>query len=191
MPSSSAPLAESITPATPPDFSITPTGSTSQTLTTAGFVSYPLSVQMVAGGPSSPVNLSVSGLPAFTRATFTPAYLPPGSTTPVPVTLTITSESTSAANRAEPGSFIAWSASVPLLFLLIRKQRRLPNLALSLILLSITGVLTGCGDRINTAGQHASSVQTYTLTVTGTATAGDGSPLQHTATLVLNMTSSQ
>ena len=51
--------------------------------------------------------------------------------------------------------------------------------------------VSGCGDRVNTAGQNTIPLQNYTLTVTGTTTDVKGSPLQHSANVVLKMYAAQ
>ena len=80
LPSSSAALAEIITPvATTGDFTLAASGSSSQLLVAGSSISYSLAVQMTGGGISSPVALSVSGLPPFTKASFNPSYVPPAS----------------------------------------------------------------------------------------------------------------
>lgn len=84
----------------------------------------------------------------------------------------------------------------PIFGLLLRRgipnqTRRVPTLALALIALFLTSSLIGCGARINTAGQTSTSTQSYTLTVTGTATDSKGSTLAHSANIVLKMNSPQ
>ncbi len=91
LPSSSAVLAETIAPTAAGDFTLTATGSTSQLLVAGNSVSYPLTVQMTSGGMSSPIALSISGLPPFTNASFNPGYVPPASRGAATVTLTISS----------------------------------------------------------------------------------------------------
>ncbi len=151
---------------------------------------------MTGAALSSPVALSVSGLPAFTKAAFTPAYLPPGAGKSTPLTLTITSLSSSAMHTPqlsiwEPPSVLA--LALPLFGVLFRRRRRslptrgVPTLAVALLALFFASVLIGCGARINTAGQTSTPPQTYTLTVTGTATDSQGSTLAHSANIVLTM----
>jgi hypothetical protein len=64
--------------------------------------------------------------------------------------------------------------------------RRRKSRAIPLALLALTvPFLNGCGDRIATAASGALPAQSYTITVTGTATTASGSILQHTATVTL------
>jgi hypothetical protein len=49
-----------------------------------------------------------------------------------------------------------------------------------------TALITGCGNRVNTAAE-LTTVATYTITVTGTATSPSGLALQHTATVTLQV----
>ena len=56
--------------------------------------------------------------------------------------------------------------------------------ATSCILLAT--LATGCGDRVNTAPENVNE-QTYTLTVTGTATSLAGTILQHSVNVTLEV----
>ncbi|MGD0446333.1 MAG: Ig-like domain repeat protein, partial [Edaphobacter sp.] len=66
-------------PATNPDFTLTSTGITSQTVVSGSSANYTFSVQMQAA-LSSPVTLAATGLPNLATASFNPPTLPPGST---------------------------------------------------------------------------------------------------------------
>lgn len=199
LPSSSSPLTETISNLPPADFAITATEPSSQTLLAGSSTSYTLSVQMTGAGLSSPIALSVSGLPAYTKAAFTPGYVPPGSGKATPVTLTITSLAASALYTPAPSALdlsCSLAMTFPIFGLLLRRgrpnqTRRVPTLALTFIALFLTSSLIGCGARINTAGQTSTSTQSYTLTVTGTATDSKGSTLAHSANIVLKMNSPQ
>jgi len=46
-------------------------------------------------------------------------------------------------------------------------------------------MLSGCGDRIYSGTQSTSDAKSYTIMVTGTATAPSGTVLQHTANVTL------
>lgn len=196
LPSASAPLDEFISTAPAADFAITATDPGPQLLAAGGSVSYTLSVQMTGAALSSPVALSVSGLPAFTKAAFTPAYLPPGAGKVTPLTLVISSLATSAMHvpqRNSRGTSSVLALALPLFGVLLRRRRgsiqtrSVPTLAVALLALFFASSLIGCGARINTASQTSSSPQSYTLTVTGTATDSQGSTLAHSASIVLTM----
>lgn len=198
LPSSSSPLTEFIATSPTPlaDFAITAAAPVSQTLLPGVSITYNLAAQMIGSGLSSPIALSVSGLPAFTKSSFTPGYLPPGSSQVTPITLTITSLASSAINTH--GSIWRTSAALaltfPLLGLLFRRpkgRRSLgsPTLFVALAALALAPTLIGCGARTNTTGQTSSPPQVYTLTVTGTATDSTGAPLAHSVSLTLTMNS--
>lgn len=198
LPSSSAPVTASVSPPPAGDFTMAATQPSSQTLTRGGSASYSISVQMVGGGLPSPIALSVSGLPAFAKASFTPSYLPPGGSAARAILLTITSPALSANGRTGEGSTMLsfWALSIPFLAFVRRRKEavrlaKLPTLALAFITLATFLPLTGCGDRVNTAGSSSNSLQSYTLTVTGTGTDAKGSTVQHAADLILMMSSAQ
>ncbi len=196
LPSSSAPLIESISPAVTPDFSLAATGVTAQTLSAGATVNYTVSLQMTGGGPPGSIALSVSGLPPFTEAAFNPGYIPPGATAPVTATMTVTSQaSPTAASSNRSWSTLALTASLlPLGFLFHRRRETrhpLPRLALAIPLFACLSIITGCGDRIYAPSQPGSSTLTYTLTITGTATVASGATLQHAANVTLNMVTTQ
>ncbi|GAC1355667.1 MAG: hypothetical protein NVSMB3_01120 [Acidobacteriaceae bacterium] len=199
LPSSSTPLTASIAPPPSADFLLTANEPSSQLLSAGASVSYTLSVQTIGAALSSPIALAVSNLPAFTRAAFTPAYLPPGAPgKTTPVTLTITSLASAALQEPRPG---AWSPSslfalaFPIMGLLYRRRSGAGlhgrTLALGMLVASLSAALVGCGDRINSSGQGSALPLSYTLTVTGTATGPQGAPLQHSADLILTMSSAR
>ncbi len=197
LPSSSTPLSVVISPLPTADFTVSAADPASQILLAGGSISYTFTVQMVRGGPPSPVVLSVSGLPAFTRAAFAPAYIPPGASGPTAVTLTITSFASSASQISGPGwtvpsCFLAFL--LPLCGLSVRYRgtggkRSAPALLTIVASFFVLAALAGCGDRINSAGQSSSSLQSYTLAITGSATDSKGASLAHTANVLLKMNS--
>ena len=198
VPSSSMPLSELVAAPVSPDFTLATTTPGPQTLAAGSSVTYTLSIQTTGAALSSPIALTVSGLPPFTTAAFSPAYIPPGATGATPVVLTITSTASSAQRLPirKDGSGIALLAlALPYVGVFLRgktavRRLREAGLLMPVIAFFLTSALIGCGDRVNTSGQGALSFKSYTLTVTGTATAAQGSALQHTATVVLQMKSS-
>jgi sugar lactone lactonase YvrE len=173
-------------PTTNPDFTLTPTGTTSQTISSGSSASYNFTVQL-QGNISSPIALAATGLPNLSTASFNPPTLPPGGATNA-FTLTIATPNTTALEHSSPHPPIAWAfllAPIAALALRTRSYRSAAKL-LTLTLLSLTLLLaTGCGNRISTADALTLSAKSYTITVTGTATTSTGSILQHSTTVTL------
>ena len=165
-----------------PDFTVTPTGTTTQTVVSGSAVTYTFSVQLQPT-MSSPITLAATGLPNLSTASFNPPAIPPGSTVNT-FTLTIATPNTTAQNTNQP---IRWALLLlPIATLLRPNNRRTATKILTLTLLSLTLILSnGCGDRISTADALALSAKPYTITVTGTATTPTGSILQHSTTVTL------
>ncbi len=192
LPSTSPPLAILISSAPAADFTLAAAQPSTQVLLAGTSVAFNLSAQMTSPTLSSPIVLSVTGLPAFTTASFNPAYIPPGSTTPRAIVLTITAAAASARLSPNPdrAPFFVLAFSLPLIALFGNPKRtKLPKLMVLLLAAAGASTLLGCGDRTNTSAQGPASIQTYTVTVTGTSTDSNGSPLQHSADLTLQMTS--
>jgi sugar lactone lactonase YvrE len=172
-------------PITGPDFTLAPTGTTTQTIVSGSSASYTFAVQL-QGNMSSPITLAATGLPNLAKASFNPPTLPPGLTTNT-FTLTIATPNTTASHhrRRDP---LAWAL---LLFpfaglTLLPRNRHAATKLLAIAALSLTLLsATGCGDRINTADAQTLSAKPYTITVTGTATTSTGAILQHSTTVTL------
>lgn len=175
------------------DFTIAAVQPDTQTLLPGGSVSYTLSVQMTANTLSSPIVLSVAGLPPFTTASFNPSYIPPGTGAARIVVLTIAASSATAKwdFSERHTSLCLLVFAVPCILLLsgrnLSPRRRLPRLIAMLMTFTGISALIGCGNRIAAGGQAGASLQNYTITVIGTATDSNGSPLQHTANIVIRM----
>ncbi len=192
--SSSTVLSERVTPVAAGDFTLATTGSSSQLLVAGNSVSYAFAVQMTGGGISSPIALSVSGLPAFTQASFSPSYVPPAPSGAATVMLTITSLSSAAMQvpRCDWSSgFTVLALSLPVFGLSLRHRSAFRSSTMVLAGLCMVLGLTGCGDRVNTAGLNGSAPQSYNLTITGTATDSKGSPVQHSVNVLLKMDAAQ
>jgi sugar lactone lactonase YvrE len=174
------------------DFSLAPTGTTTQTIPSGSSVNYTFSVQL-QGNMSSPITLAATGLPNLAKAFFNPPILPPGSSSNT-FTLAIATPNTTASNTRRLRSPIVLAFLLtPITFLSLRPRYRRKALKLfTLALLSLTPLLvTGCGDRINTADALALSAKPYTITVTGTATTPTGGILQHSTTVTLLLEQAQ
>jgi sugar lactone lactonase YvrE len=168
------------------DFSLTPTGTTTQTIPSGSSADYTFTVQL-QGNMSSPITLAATGLPNLAKASFNPPTVPPGSTSNS-FTLTIATPNTTASNTRSLASPITWAfLSFPIAVFTFRSRNCRKALRLFLLtLLSLASLLaTGCGDRISTADSLALSAKPYTITVTGTATTPTGSVLQHSTTVTL------
>ncbi|WP_348268894.1 Ig-like domain repeat protein [Edaphobacter paludis] len=170
-------------PANAPDFTLTPTGAVTQTIPSGGSVSFNFSLQIQGSTLSSPITLAATGLPPLATASFTPGYLPPG-TTPNTFILTISTPQTTAFHsNSGPTALLAFLL-FPLTGLALRLRIR--GRAVTIAVLGSALVLcSGCGSRINTGGATTNPVKTYTITITGTATSPTGSILQHATTVSL------
>ncbi len=134
----------------------------SQSVVPGSSASYTIVVAPQGGAFTNAVNLSVSGLPPASSASFSPASLTPGSAN-TSSTLTVQTGTNLASSRHE--NFFSARPLLALcgvLFVATRKRRRLALLCV-LLLASLAGssLLTGCATSNHTA--------TYTLTVTGTS----------------------
>jgi len=161
------------------DFTLNPTGVTSQTIAAGTSATYNFSVGTVGPALASPIGLSVQGTPLGSIASFSPASIPPGGAV---TSFTLTIQTPVAEMHLAP-SPTAWAILL------------LPNLCFAwrrrclggpFVLLCGTCLLlaTGCGDRVN-ADYQGVNQETYTLTVTGTATGPSGNALVHSANVTL------
>ena len=169
-----------------PDFTLAPTGATTQTVLSGNSATFTFAVQF-QGNMASPITLAATGLPTFSTASFNPPTLPPGSATNT-FTLTIATPNTTASKNRALSPPTAWALLLcPIAALCFRS--RTPRLATGLLLSAIITLslffVIGCGDRINTSDALLPPPTSYTITVTGTATTSTGSPLQHATTVTL------
>jgi len=171
---SSAPTVVTIGPGAGADFSVAATGQTSVTVAAGNAAAFTFAVSPINGALSSPILLTVSGLPGGAAASFNPAYLPPSSS-PGTFTLTIQTPQTAGLVRHE---LWVWALLVPLC--VMARRRRLG----AILLVFLAGAMVGCGDRVNNDAATKASAS-YNITVTATATATTGATLQHTAVVTL------
>ena len=165
-----------IGPSVPADFSLAATGQTAVTIQSGASAQFSFAVAPINGALSSPILLSVAGLPAGATASFNPAYLPPANT-PAAFLLTIQTTKTARLTRT---SLLVFAMLLPIGFLL--RGRRLRR-----VLLTASIVLSlGCGDRINSKALSSASA-TYNVTVIGSATSTTGATLQHTSVVILTL----
>ena len=183
-PSTSAPALVTVGTAPPiADFTLSTTGTTTQTVASGSSASFTFAVQF-QGNLASPITLAATGLPSLATASFNPAYLPPGAAPNF--TLTIATPNTTALQRGRTPS-IYWALLLfPTVGLALRPRNSRSKITLlSFAIVSLTLTLcSGCGDRINTANV-AVIPTTYTITVTGTATTAATTVLQHSTTVSL------
>jgi sugar lactone lactonase YvrE len=174
------------------DFALAPTGTTTQTVPSGSSANYTFSVQL-QGNMSSPITLAATGLPNLAKASFNPPIVPPGSASNT-FTLTIATPNTTASKARTLRSPVTLAFLLtPIAFFTIRRHNRRKAIKLfTLALLSLPPLLiTGCGDRINTASALGLTAKPYTITVTGTATTPTGSILQHSTTVTLLLQQAQ
>ena len=187
-------LTVSTGPTTNPDFTLAPAGTTSQTIFSGSSANYNFTVQL-QGNMSSPIALAATGLPNLATASFNPPTLPPGGAANA-FTLTIATPNTTALKSSPTRTHLptAWAFLLfPIAALTLRpRSYRAAAKFFSFAVLSITLLLaTGCGDRVGTTDALAVSTNSYTITVTGTATTSTGSILQHATTVTLLLEQSQ
>jgi sugar lactone lactonase YvrE len=184
-----------LTVAPPPitDFTLTATGSTMQSVNPGQTATFNFLVQPQGDVLNSAITLSTSGLPTGATAVLTPVSIASGSGT-ASFRLAIKTAPLKAANTP-PSSpvrapLLPISAAVFLLPLLRNKRlrirfARMPRTLLSILFVLIAGAatlgLTGCGS----GGFFAQDPQSYTVTVTATATSAANTILQHTTTITL------
>ena len=182
------------------DFAFALNGASSQAVPSGSAATYSFVLTPPPGGLSSPVNLTVSGLPAGMTASFNPAYLPPTSAV-TSVTLTVQTTKTANLYReirpSGPGDIEAAELfAMPLGIVFFRRRRRRFSCGTTFPLRKVivasascivfATLASGCGDRVN-VGTEAQSAPTYTLTITGTATSTSGSPIQHSISVKLQI----
>lgn len=166
----------SIGPAVAADFGLVATGQTAVTIQSGATAQFSFAENAVNGARSSPVLLTVTGLPAGATASFNPAYLPPANT-PAAFILTIQTTKSTSLFRTD---LLVVAMLLPIGFLLRGSRRR------SFVLTALIAASLGCGDRVNTRAVSA-AIATYNITVIGTATSTIGATLQHTAVVTLTI----
>ena len=176
LPATSVPLIAIIGSVVPADFSLAPTGPTSVTVQAGSAAQFSFDVNPINGALSSPILLTVSGLPSGATATFNPSFVTPANT-PSAFILTIQTPKTAGLMRT---SLLTFAILLPVGVLASGRRRRRVLLATGL------GLIVGCGDRINTRSATAASA-TYNVTVIATATSIAGTTLQHTAGVTLTI----
>jgi uncharacterized protein YceK len=182
------------TVSTPPpsgaDFTLAPSGATTQTIASGTSADFTFTMQM-QGSLSGPITFAASGLPDLASASFNPGSITPGSTS-ASFTMTVATQKTAWLDQSKMP--FVFALLLPLaVFGLDRKRGFAPKLVVVFLLCSPLIVLSGCGDRINHGGAGSGAVptKTYPITVIGTALNNDGSLLRHTAVVTLVLQNSQ
>jgi hypothetical protein len=193
LPSSSA--VASITVLTPSDFTLAPTGTTSQSVPAGSAATFTFAVAIDGAAISSPILLAVQGTPAGATASLSPALLPPGNsaasftlTIQTPLAATNEGDQLFTPHKSPPqGTALLSFLLLPIIGAMSRRSRR-PIVLILLVAASTlaSASLIGCADRINTAPETVNA-KTYTLTVTGTATSSTGTAIQHSANVTLQV----
>ncbi len=179
-PSSSPAVIAAIQPQ--PDFTVSSTGSTTQTVTAGFIATYNLAVAPVAAPFTGAVSMSVAGLPFGATASFAPPQLVPGAAS-VPTILSVQTLAPTLVQLRGTQVFSTLAfLTLPLLFLLTHKGRgRIPLALLMLCLVTIVG----CGTRINQPPSASAGVYNLTISATGTNLAG--ATVVHTTSVSLNI----
>ena len=176
--STSAPVVIPASPVASPDFALAAAGSTAVTATAGTAAQFSFTATPVNGGLSSPIQLTVAGLQTGATASFSPAYLPPGSGAQ---TFTLTIQTPKVAGLRWKDSLI-YACLLPVVWV-ARRRRVLLAVAVAMI----AGAGSGCGDRVNTSSALTKAAQTYTLTVSGTGTSASGATVLHTVAVTLTV----
>jgi hypothetical protein len=173
------------------DFTFTPasSGTSTKTVMPGSSTSFTLSVAPMSGSYEGPVTFTATGLPPGATASFNPTSIAANAGAQT-VTMTIT---TASAAQATPAPALGRPLAPLVLALLLlpfaarirRNGRRLGGIVTVLLLLcgaAATAALNGCNQQ---NGYFMQPQQSYTVTVTATATPSVGSVLQHNTTLTL------
>jgi len=178
------------------DFTLAATGATTQMVAAGSAATFNFSAGIVGTAMASPITLAVQGTPVGATASLNPQYLPPDGAVSS-FTLTIRTPVAGIDERSWPFGQRHPDSGVLAILLLpgigfVRRVRRAGWWRLRLIFTAgvycivLVTVASGCGDRINTAPETAGA-QSYTLTVTGTATSSAGTAVEHSVNVTLEV----
>jgi sugar lactone lactonase YvrE len=175
LPSTSQPLIFAVGNSAGVDFTLIASAPASVTTVAGSAATFTLSISPTGGALTSAIDLSDTGAPPGSTASFNPAVIPPPSG-PTTFTLTVDTPASARMESAHGGQVLL--AAAFLLPLAWRRRRR--GVCLLALLL-----LTGCGARVNGGNPGAPQPITYILTVSATATSPTGATLLHTAQVTL------
>lgn len=182
---SSSSAVQDVVIAAMPDFTISSSGSASQTVVAGSAATYALVVASQSSPFSGVVSMSVSGLPAGAVATFSPPAVVPG-TSSAAVTLTITTPVHAQLRLSHPGSVVFYALVLLPLPLLRRRRGAVTCLCVTLAMLAVVS-LSGCGTRTVSPASTTGSSTGYNLIVTGTGTNLAGTVVMHSLPLTLTV----
>jgi hypothetical protein len=164
-----------------PDFSLSTSGSTTQTVASGNVANYAVTVAPQSGAFTGVVDFSASGLPAGATVSFSPAQVVPGLQS-VNVTMSVqTSTTLLTRTRGQIRAIALAGLLIPLWMVGIRR-RRAQRWSVLCGLFVAMGV-AGCGAR--SASTPVQGGKTYTLTVTGTSTNLAGVVVSHSTQVTL------
>ncbi|MGA8938714.1 MAG: Ig-like domain repeat protein [Acidobacteriaceae bacterium] len=166
-----------------PDFTLTPSGSTTQTVAAGEVATYAMTVGAKSGAFTGVVDFSASGLPAGATETFSPPQVVPGATSAT-VTMSVqTSASVIASAHSRRSGGGVWACMACPLVMWGWRRRKAWKVAATCAALFGMVMLSGCGARsISTALLGGKS---YPVTVTGTSTNLAGAVVSHSMQVTL------
>lgn len=154
------------------DFTLSPDGNSTATITAGGQAVYALLLSSAASVPGA-VSFTCAPLPAYVTCNISPSNPSLGLDTVIEVAIA-TSVATASFNApASPGSNVAWLAGIIPLGLYGARKRRLPGLLL-LCVLAVSGcsasrMIPSSGSGASTTGGTTTPPGTYNVVVTGTS----------------------
>ena len=170
----SIPLIVTIGAAGTPDFTLACVSSTSVTVPAGNAAAFSFTLTAVNGAMSSPILLTAAGLPSGATASFSPAYLPPGTSA---ANFTLTIQTIKLAEQSTGAPLIVVACLPALIFW---RRRR------SVACVSVLLLLAGCGNRVN-QGSTFTNTRSYNVTVLATSTSATGATVQHTSAITLTL----
>lgn len=149
------------------DFTLTPSGAQSVTITSGQAASYAFKISPTAGVYPAAVAFSTSGLPQGAVATFSPVMVAANGGTAT-VTLTVTTVASTAKNSLPAGGAPLALGFLLLPMLGVKRTRKGAVLVLTAVaVLAGFVAMSGCGTAVSS--NQTSGPQNYTMTVTGTS----------------------
>jgi hypothetical protein len=165
------------------------TGTTTQIVPAGSAATFSFSVTTTGTALTSPILLAVQGMPVGAAASLSPSSLPPGGAA-TSFTLTIQTPTAALDMPVFPGNGVLAVLLLPVIGCTWRSWQKPLGKYRSLLVVPFVSscllMVAGCGDRINTAPEDVNA-QSYTLTVTGTATSPAGTALQHSVNVTLEV----
>ena len=177
----------STAPGSSQDFTLTPSGGTTQSATAGSSAAFGFAVSILNGPLSSPILLAVSGMPSGATATFNPGLVQPGGAS-ASVTLTVQTMKTTA--REMRSSHVVWAVLLwgGLALVPVTRRRRSWRCCCAVAAAAmLLGSVTACGNVVSSIPKASPASAVYAMVVTATATSSSGTTLQHTANVTLTL----